>query len=248
MELHWKDEWTAPTISGVVCFGTGIVVGCGISYFLTARRQKRIEEKMTENSDDIGQLEFKFDRHIQDDTRSHDLIEYAHNMIIHAENQTEEQIKENIEEVTEMLVDRIESSKDSHPSNIFSHDVLPWDWDEEVKKRGDDEPYIIHKDEYDNENDEKDFSQSTLTYYKGDDILVDEADVPIHNYRKLTGELKFGHGSCDPSIVYIRNTKMHAEYEILLDHGLYQVEVLGEEIENSFNNEKPIVPKFRPLD
>jgi hypothetical protein len=71
----------------------------------------------------------------------------------------------------------------------------------------------------------------TLMYYAGDDILVDELDVPIYNYQKIVGELKFGHGSQDPNIVYVRNEKLQLEYEILNNPESFQVEVLGDTIE-----------------
>jgi hypothetical protein len=106
-----------------------------------------------------------------------------------------------------------------------------WNYDEELAKRSEDRPFIIHKDEfYENEHD---YSQITLTYYSGDDILVDEDDSPIYSHNQVVGELKFGHGSGDPNVVYVRNDKRRAEYEVLFDPGLYSVEVLGLSIEDN---------------
>lgn len=112
-------------------------------------------------------------------------------------------------------------------------DVIPgtWDYEQEVANRTQEAPYILHKDEF--YADELEYSQTTLTYYAGDDILVDEEDKPIYNHAHIVGELRFGHGSGDPNVLYVRNDHMKAEYEILFDPGLYSVEVLGLEMEHN---------------
>ena len=106
---------------------------------------------------------------------------------------------------------------------------------EEAKNRSENQPYILHRTEF--FANEREYPHSTLTYYEGDDVLCDEQDVPIYGKEKLLGELKFGHGSEDPEIVYIRNDERESEYEVLLDHGHYQVEVLGQEIGDVLNND-----------
>ncbi len=73
-----------------------------------------------------------------------------------------------------------------------------------------------------------------MTYYAGDNIMNnDEEESPMYNHDGITGPLRFGHGSDDPNVVYIRNDKRKVEYEILYDPGLYSEEVLGLEIENN---------------
>jgi hypothetical protein len=113
--------------------------------------------------------------------------------------------------------------------NEETHDH--WDYDEEVAQRGPEHPYIIHRDEFFAE--ELDYSHSSLMYYRGDDILVDELDVPIYNADKIVGNLTFGHGSQDPHIVYIRNDRLKAEYEVLLDYGTFAAEILGQGVTKS---------------
>lgn len=106
-----------------------------------------------------------------------------------------------------------------------------WDYEAEVTKRTKTEPYILHKDEF--FDDEEGYIQLTLTYYEGDDILVDEEEAPIYNHASVVGPLKFGHGSGDPNVFYVRNDKRRCEYEILRHEGLYSREVLGLDIENN---------------
>jgi len=114
--------------------------------------------------------------------------------------------------------------------NVFDSAGDEWDYKEELESRRDDRPYIIHVDEFVNDESGWD-SQSTLTWYEKDQILTDSHDTPIYDPVSTVGELRFGHGSQDPNIVYIRNTRLQAEYEVLRDEGSYQEIVLGEKIE-----------------
>ena len=111
------------------------------------------------------------------------------------------------------------------PHTIFAGNVANWAYEEEMKTRTEDKPYVIHRDEFYGE--ERDYAQSTLTYYDGDNIMVDEEDVPVYNFEDVVGPLKFGHGTDDPNVFHVRNDRLQAEYEILHDRGHYSVEILG---------------------
>jgi len=100
-----------------------------------------------------------------------------------------------------------------------------WVWETELAGRDEDGFYILHKDEF--YRDERDYTQTTLTYYQGDDILVDQESVPVYNYFHIVGDLQFGHGSDSDTVFFVRNCKLKAEYEIVLDDGKYSVEILG---------------------
>lgn len=105
-------------------------------------------------------------------------------------------------------------------------DDLDWDWEAELAARNPLEPYVIHVEEF--KENEHNFRQETLTFYAGDEIMSQEpTDTPVYGYLNLMGELKFGHGSKDPSVVYIRNEKLGMEWEILRHHGHYSIEVEG---------------------
>ena len=130
--------------------------------------------------------------------------------------------------------------------SVFDHEEDTWDYDVELPLRTPNAPYIIHRDEFYSQEIETN-SQSTLTYYAGDDVLCDEQDSPVYDYKRIVGTLEFGKGSEDISIVYVRNEKLEAEWEIILDHGYFQTEVLGEEIEHSYERRdlKHSLHKFR---
>lgn len=127
--------------------------------------------------------------------------------------------------------------------SIFTVDDGSWIYEDELATRTPDEPYVIHRDEF--IEDEMGFHQETVTYYGGDQMMGDSRDKPIYGFHKIMGELKFGHGSGDKSVVYIRNEKMRMEWEVLLHPGQYALEVLGFEAERGDEELKHSVQRFR---
>lgn len=115
-------------------------------------------------------------------------------------------------------------------SNIFvdGRNLEEFDYAAEVDRRDPDYPYVITHDEFmENENG---WEQNTLTYYNGDDILTDEKDVPVPDVEAVVGSdalTKFGHGSRDRNVVYVRNEKLESDYEITLSMGEFSKEVAG---------------------
>lgn len=115
--------------------------------------------------------------------------------------------------------------------NVF-RDSLPakddWDYDEELTQRTETEPYIIHHDEF--FQGDKDYVQQTLTFYSNDDVLIDARDDIIEDSDATVGDLnlqKFGHGSKDNRIVYVRNDRLEVDFEIIKNEGSYSKDVLG---------------------
>jgi len=98
----------------------------------------------------------------------------------------------------------------------------------EMTTRSSDKPYIISYEEF-YENDD-DLEQITLTFYEDDDVLIDEKDTPIPDSDALVGDSnlnKFGHGSKDNNVVYIRNDNLSLLFEVVKNKGNYAREVLG---------------------
>lgn len=129
-------------------------------------------------------------------------------------------------------VARIQENHEVKMKNIFQHGVRqePWDHELEMQTRAAEpnRPYILTQDEY-MENDSE-FEQSTITYYQGDDVLCDSIDQEIPDSDGTVGDInltKFGHGSGDPNVLYIRNERLEMEFEVLLSRGSYVKEVLG---------------------
>lgn len=98
---------------------------------------------------------------------------------------------------------------------------------EEVENRDTTKPYIISDEE--SMQNEPEYDQITLTWYEGDSVLADDKDEVVEKAQRTVGleNLRFGHRSNDPNIVYIRNEKLHADFTILRHTGKYAVEVAG---------------------
>jgi hypothetical protein len=132
------------------------------------------------------------------------------------------------------IIVELDSPPEGDAVNIFTNPENVWDQEAEIASRIDGEPYVIHIDEYtENENG---YRQETLTYYMGDDVVCDAADTPVYGYPGLMGDIKgnFGRGSGDKNVVYVRNDEHHMEWEILRHQSSFEVEVLGSQAEEQF--------------
>jgi hypothetical protein len=104
-----------------------------------------------------------------------------------------------------------------------------WDYQEELKRRSPDIPYVIH---YDERYELEDYDHVTLTYYEGDDVLCNERDEIVDPDRRdeMVGDSNlnlFGHGSNDASIVYVRNDKLELIFEVVRSPNHFAEEVHG---------------------
>lgn len=102
-----------------------------------------------------------------------------------------------------------------------------WDYPTELAQRSEEQPYVIHQDEF--ANSELGYSQTTYTYYTEDGILadVDKSRVPHAEIVVGQDNLKWGHGTDDVDVVFVRNDKLELEIEICRVHKSYEEEVLG---------------------
>lgn len=105
---------------------------------------------------------------------------------------------------------------------------LNWNYPEELQNRNEDRPYIIHQDEFASK--ESGYDQITYTWYAGDEVMVEEGHSdPLAQTDFAVGmeNLKFGHGSDDIDVVFVRNDKLELEMEICRHPGSYEEEVVG---------------------
>lgn len=145
----------------------------------------------------------------------------------------EEALREDEEEIEDAeLVD-----EEPEVRNIFREaekidpEELEDDWDihRERTRRSPTKPYVIHRDERDERST---YIETTFTYYAEDDVLCNERDEVLDRDERnqLIGEAnlnRFGHGSGDPSIVYIRNDHLELDFEVVLSPNSYAEEVHG---------------------
>lgn len=130
-------------------------------------------------------------------------------------------------------------------TNVFELNSS-FDYEEELKRREEkpDIPYVVSKDEFDQNDDE--LEQVTLTFYEEDDVLADAGDTPVEDKDALVGDdnmSRFGHGSEDKNIVYIRNPKLNILIEVVHSDGSFAREVLGFQ-----HSDRPTRRRFRASD
>lgn len=250
IEKIFNDSTKLPIGVGVVSFVVGVGVGLGVNYirdrrkyviepfsnklpsitkhniddvkeFVASERERLIQtaDDAVQNGSETGKPE-ETTGPIEDVTQPDHPVDVGRQFI---EKKLEEPV------VITPQAEEIESEPIAR--SIFAGTDSEWDYEKELQTRTSSEPYVLHKDEF--YANELDYVQVTLTYYNGDDILVDEDDTPVYNYHQVVGQTKFGHGSGDPNVVYVRNDKRKAEYEILFDPGMYSKEVLGLDIERN---------------
>lgn len=89
-------------------------------------------------------------------------------------------------------------------------------------------PYVIPVEEF--FQDKEDYAKLTITYFEKDDTLVDERNSPIPDVDGTVGARfheQFGYKSSDANIVYIRNNRLEADFEVVLDKSSFTETILG---------------------
>lgn len=215
-------------------YGVGVVVGLGACYIYDRLKKDKVviippepEERRLQIVEEREHTGLVLDRSAYEELTS---IDYT----------APEFIRQNDE-----LIQLQDQVTESYRQNVFAKPDGDWDYEAELSTRNPLNPYILHRDEF--MGNEMDYRQETMTYYAGDNVMVDPQDNPIYNYPDLMGELHFGHGSNDPNVVYIRNEGIHMEWEVLLSTGTYAYEVMGlaaeAEAEDELRHSGPL--KFR---
>lgn len=203
------------------------VAGFAVGYYVCrARLENKFETELAKESAaahdfyrdkyEKVELEKRENRHVK---KIQDQREKLNEML----KESEEELKEQIEQAKPVLSNYQTGSLRQQMSLIPSIPSKP-------TKRDENQPHIITDEEFLMSEDLR-YEQYTLTYYAGDDVLVNQEDKPVEGKQRLitVGEdnLKFGEKSNDPRIVYIRNPQLTMDLEVILNDGKYSVEVLG---------------------
>ena len=105
-----------------------------------------------------------------------------------------------------------------------------WNYEQELLGRTPEAPYIIHQNEYNHSN--MQYTKVQYNFYAEDGFLVDptqERPVLIGPIDTLVGEdnFKFGHGSDDSEVVYVRNDARELDMMICRLNRSYEEDELG---------------------
>lgn len=207
---------TIPVVTGLLSFGCGMTLG-----YVLGKKREKTGELYELPSPDM-------------DLTEEDLAEIQEPVVIEEStvSRDEDLEQKGADFVQQIIEQNHYASPEEGPSpreqNVFKEfasEGPDWNWEHENEIRKADGPYVLHEDEFHAR--EKGYNQSTLTYYAGDDVMVDPEDQPITRYPMVIGELMFGHGSSDGSVFFVRNDKLRGEYEIIRHPGKYAIEVLN---------------------
>lgn len=149
-----------------------------------------------------------------------------------------------VEDPDGKLVIRRTEEVEVESHNIFVNgkpiDHEDWDQNEEELSRTPGKPYVLTEEEF--FQNETDFEQMQMTYYVEDDTLVDDFLEIVQNSDAMVGDdnlQRFGHGTKDRHMVYVRNDEKEIEFEIARSEGSYAKEVLG------LDDDEPAVQQVR---
>lgn len=144
------------------------------------------------------------------------------------------------ERYSQREVEVIDEVNEKYPADS----VDDWNYDEELKKRTPHEPYVIHIDEF--MQNEHDHEQTELQYYDEDGVVADQHDqtVPVETVGEKNLK-RFGDGSQNQYTVYIRNEQLELDIELQLVEGSYTESVHGIIKHSSERREKRILRRRR---
>ena len=104
-----------------------------------------------------------------------------------------------------------------------------WNYEQELASRTPEAPYVIHQNEFNHSN--LNYTKVVYSYYARDDYLTnpENEDRPVFGGEEIVGagNLKFGHGSDDVDVVYVRNDMLETDMQICRLDKSYEEDVVG---------------------
>lgn len=186
-----------------------------------ASPQEAVEALLDDIDPDYNKVAFKGD----DGIRTLEKIDYTKFTVKESDL---EQSESAIGAVADALEEAVKEELEDSAQNVFDkYADEKWMEDRDPSK-----PYIITEEEF-LEN-APEYDQTQLTFFSGDMQLADDnRNDPIPNHSVVGAENleHFGVGSGDPHLLYVRNEKLKADFEISLSTGYYAREVLGLDVE-----------------
>lgn len=224
----------------------GVAIGFGVAYFFADKRLKTKYEKIAEQEIDDMREHFRkklISLEGQEQRRrplEHLIVERGY-----TEGGKSQFTEAELEAIAKANADNPPEDESQQNLRVNVFEQQEWNYEVELSGRQSGVPYIIHLDEF--QENEPEHEQITLTYYEEDDILADVRDEVIRDMDAAIGlgNLgRWGHGSKDPNVVYVRNEELRLDYEICRDRGSYASTSSGTIRHSSNRRRQSIRPQF----
>jgi len=218
-------------ISNVTFLGVGLAVGAAVGFYFGHRlmKEKLRAEAFKQSNEELAELREMYYSKLKamepKPTLDEVVEEKGYVVVEETERPTRPPVPVEEPKLTEeqqKAVDEVNQRRQE------LNDSLVWDYEKEVRSRSKNHPYVIHQDEYNENTDE--YQQLTWTYYASDNILADENDEQVSRPELIVGLeslMKFGHGSDDSNVVFVRNERLELDFEVCRLFKSYVVEVQG---------------------
>lgn len=217
----------------------GALIGGAATYFTT---RGILKKKYVELADrEIGSMKEVFDKHIakiegEKQELEEDLTDPEKHPVYAVTTIESEQEHQDI--LKQRNKDKREYDRIVKGGGYSGKKVEDDEWKGKEPERDTFYPYIITFDEFYEDN--PDYSKTSITFYKEDNTLLDDAEGIIPNHIDIVGPEAlefFGWKSKDPLVVHVRNEKIETDFEITLDEGSYAETILGD-MEDEYNRKK----------
>ena len=230
-------------VAMVAVVGTGITAGVGVHIGMQKAMQDEYDRRLEEEIANAT----TFYTHMATHKKIFDTPQEAAEALLNNDEDLREQYEEEVVRyitIDNDAPDDEDLTEVSH--NVFTDATPTSEWDPEVEEaaRTTDAPYILEHDEFYN----SDFNTQTLTWYEVDEVLAAEDDSLVEDIDGIVGEqnlTRFGHGSRDNNVLYIRNPKIDMDFEVIRAQGSYAEIVHGIGLQHE---DRPGIRKFRSYD
>jgi hypothetical protein len=212
----------------IMMFTLGAAIGSLFTYLYMNEKQQRMLEEEEELRDLLVKHKFGLSSMNLDGSGDYLPIETESERSNRLEligKSVDERLNEEVEQEKKVLIMNRDRYK-KIATNYSNSPEIPEPTSKPVRTL----PYVISFEDFCESEDAHD--KITITYYAGDGVLVDEDEEIIDDVERLVGENnlinKFGEGSDDPDVLYVRNERLAIDYEVIRQHTSYGEVVSGE--------------------
>lgn len=218
-----------------ILFGVvgGLAVGGGSGYLIAQKHlAAKYEAQVLNEINSVKATYDKLSKELIANAQKEPLREAVEELLPAAEREFQDYREKVAEYAAEEMLDVVvgaitesdigEDGMDHATYNIFKEEQKRLD------ERDPNKPYLIGIEEY--SDPPSGYDSLTVNYYPDDNILVDERDIAIDLVEETVGEwnlTQFGVNGDETHIIYVRNERVQADFEIVRHEGSFAEAAFG---------------------